>query len=334
MIAGIVVASLVTLLALVAPSVRLVAARRRALADPPPAQGEPELPEVAYLLGGRGRVVDTVIAGMCDDGRISVNESGKLKVERAVAHNAVERALLGRCGADWSTSLRKVRTSLQFDPAVDALEGALVRRGMLVSPVVREKWRRAADVQVGGLVLTGVGVVALVLMPGTFVTPFVVLALLVAGIVLRVRCRPAGPKAARPTPRGKDFINRTPATGPWSVRFSATHPEGVAGVVAVHGAGGPEPDRAFLGQLRQAALSSTGLGSSHSYAKSAKKQASRKTSKSSSSSASSSSHTSGGYGCSGASSCSGHSGHSSCSGSSCSSSSSSSSCGGGSSCSS
>ncbi|MEH6376943.1 TIGR04222 domain-containing membrane protein [Streptomyces sp. KLMMK] len=329
--AGIVVASLVTLLALVAPSAWLVVARRRALADPPPAQGEPELPEVAYLLGGRGRVVDTVIAGMCDDGRISVNESGKLKVERALAYNAVERALLGRCGADWSTSLRKVRTSLQFDPAVDALEGALVRRGMLMSPVAKEKWRRAADVQVGGLVLAGVGVVALAVMPGSFVTPFVVLDLLVAGIVLRVRCRPAGPKA-RPTPRGKDFINRTPTTGPWSVRFSATHPEGIAGVVAVHGAGGPEPDQPFLSQLRQAALPSTGLGSGHPYAKSAKKPASRKTSKSSSSSASSSSHTSAGYGCSGASSCSGHSGHSSCSGSSCSSSSSSSSCGGGSSC--
>ncbi|WP_058041509.1 TIGR04222 domain-containing membrane protein [Streptomyces roseifaciens] len=329
MIAGIVVASLVTLLALVAPSAWLVVARRRALADPPPAQGRPELLEVAYLLGGRSRVVDTVIAGMCDDGRISVNESGKLKAERAVAYNPVERALLGRCGAEWSTSLRKVRTSLQFDPAVDALEGALVRRGMLVSPMAKQKWRRAADVQVGGLVLTAVGVVSLVLMPVTFVVPFVVLDFLVAGIVLRVLCRPAGPNAALPTPCGKAFINLTPATGPWSVRFSATHPEGIAGVVAVHGADGPEPDQVFLSQLRQAALSSTSAGSAGSYSKSAKK--------SSSSSASSSSHTSGGYACSGASSCSGHSGHSghsSCSSSSCSSSSSSSSCGGGSSCSS
>ncbi|MGK5729019.1 TIGR04222 domain-containing membrane protein [Streptomyces sp. URMC 124] len=335
--AGIVVAALVTLLALVAPSARLVVARRRALADPPPAQGEPELLEVAFLLGGRGRAVDTVIAGMCDDGRISVSDSGRLTVERAAAHNAVERALLGRCSADWSISLRRVRTSLQFDAAVDALEGALVRRGMLVSPQVKQDWQRAADVQVGGLVLTGVGVVALIVMPAAGVPALAVLALLAGGIVLRVRCRPTGPKV-QPTPRGKAFTDRIRTKGPWSVRASGAHPEGVAGVVAVHGAGAPEPDLPFLVQLRKAASSNAGVSSGHSLAKTPSRKSSKssKASKSSyaASSSASSCSSSSGYGCSSTSSCSshsGHSGHSSCSSSSCSSGSSSS-CGGGSSC--
>ncbi|MFH8788454.1 TIGR04222 domain-containing membrane protein [Streptomyces roseoverticillatus] len=329
MTAGIIVLSLVMFLALLVPSARLAVTRRRTLALPPSVRGEPDLLGVAHMTGGPIRVVDTAITRMCEDGRVSVNSSGKLKVERAVACNAVERALLARCGSDWGTELYRLRVQLQFDQAVDGVRSSLVNRGLLISRAAEEKWKRAGEVQVGGLVVGGVIALGLLGVSAALPVAIVGLVLLAGGIKLRMAYGPR-PKPGL-TPRGQEFTDRVGRTGPWSARTSAGHPEGVAGVVAVHGTGGPEPDESYLHQLRLAAVSRPAKRTPAKTSKSAKS--------SSSSSSSYTSYSSGGYSCSGASSCSsgshhsGHSGHSSCSsGSSCSSSSSS--CGGGSSCSS
>ncbi|MCF3101385.1 TIGR04222 domain-containing membrane protein [Streptomyces roseoverticillatus] len=331
MTTGIIVLSLVMFLALLVPSAWLTVTRKRTLAGPPAVPGEPGLLEVAYLRGGPIRVVDTAITRMCEDGRVSVNSSGELKVERAAADNAVERALLARCGPDWGTKLYRLRVQLQFDQAVDGVRSSLVNRGLLISRAAEEKWKRAGEVQVGGLVVGGVIALGLLGVPAALPVAIVGLILLAGGVKLRMAYGPR-PKAGL-TPRGQEFTDRLGRTGPWSVRTSAEHPEGVAGVVAVRDTVGPEPDQPYLHQLRLAVRTRPVTSTTAKTSKSAK------SSSSSSSSYSSYSSSSGGYSCSGASSCSsgshhsGHSGHSSCSsGSSCSSSSSS--CGGGSSCSS
>ncbi|PSJ26073.1 hypothetical protein B7P34_24825 [Streptosporangium nondiastaticum] len=324
MTSGIVVLSVVMYLALLVPSAGLIVTRNRTLAGPPAVPGEPGLLEVAYLRGGPIRVVDTVIARMCEDGRVSVNSTGELKVERAAAFNAVERALLARCGPDWGTKLYRLRVQLQFDAAVDGVSSSLVKCGLLTSPAAEAKWKRAADVQVGGLVVGGVIALGLLGVPAALPVAIVALVLLAGGIKLR---RAYGPRP-KPglTPRGQEFTDRVGRTGPWSVRTSAEHPEGVAGVVAVHDTVGPEPDQPYLHQLRLAVRTRPATSTT------AKRSKSAKAGKSSSSYYSCSS-SSAGSSCSSASSCSsgshhsGHSGHSSCSsGSSCSSSSSS--CGG------
>ncbi|WP_424888660.1 TIGR04222 domain-containing membrane protein [Streptomyces sp. XH2] len=326
MTSGIVVLSVVMYLALLAPSARLIVTRKRTLAGPPAAPGEPGLLEVAYLRGGAIRVVDTAIARMCEDGRVSVNSNGELKVERAAAFNAVERALLARCGPDWGTKLYRLRVQLQFDPAVDGVRSSLVNRGLLISRAAEEKWKRAAELQVGGLVVGAVIALGLLGVPAALPVAITGLVLLAGGIKLRTAYGPR-PKPGH-TPRGQEFTDRVGRTGPWSVRASAEHPEGVAGVVAVRDTAGPEPDQPYLHQLRLAMRTRPATSTTAKTSKRAKS--------SSSSSSSYSSSSGGGYSCSGASSCSSgshHSGHSSCSsGSSCSSSSSS--CGGGSSCSS
>ncbi|MET9413579.1 TIGR04222 domain-containing membrane protein [Streptomyces klenkii] len=336
MTTGIVVLSVVMYLALLAPSAWLAVTRKRTLSGPPAVPGEPGLLEVAYLRGGPIRVVDTAITRMCEDERVSVNSSGELKVERAAADNAVERALLARCGPDWGTKLYRLRVQLQFDPAVDGVRSSLVNRGLLISRAAEEKWKRAGETQVGGLVVGGVIALGLLGVPAALPVAIVGLALLAGGVKLRMAYGP-GPKPGF-TPRGRQFSDRVGKAGPWSVRTSAGHPEGVAGVVAVRDTVGPEPDQPYLHQLRLAVRTRPGTSTTVKTSKSSKSAKS-----SSSSSSSYSSYSSGGYSCSGASSCSSgshHSGHSSCSsghsscssGSSCSSSSSS--CGGGSSCSS
>ncbi|MEU8548502.1 TIGR04222 domain-containing membrane protein [Streptomyces roseoverticillatus] len=328
MTAGIIVLSLVMFLALLSPSAWLTVTRKRTLARPPAVPSEPGLLEVAYLRGGPIRVVDTAITRMCEDGRVSVDTAGKLKVERPAADNAVERALLARCGPDWGTKLYRLRVQLQFDQAVDGVRSSLVNRGLLISRAAEEKWKRAAEVQVGGLVVGGVIALGLLGVPAALPVAIVGLVLLAGGIKLRMAYRPL-PKPGL-TPRGQEFTDRLGKSGPWSVRTSAEHPEGIAGVVAVRDTVGPEPDQPYLHQLRLAVRTRPTTSTT------VKTSKPKKSSSSSSYYSPSSYSSSSGYSCSGASSCSSgshHSGHSSCSsGSSCSSSSSS--CGGGSSCSS
>ncbi|WP_406422705.1 TIGR04222 domain-containing membrane protein [Streptomyces sp. NBC_00842] len=53
-----------------------------------------DLYEVAFLNGGPGRVVDTALAAMQTDGRLAVGGPGIVSVQRPVAHDPVERAVL------------------------------------------------------------------------------------------------------------------------------------------------------------------------------------------------------------------------------------------------
>ncbi|MFD0385128.1 TIGR04222 domain-containing membrane protein [Streptomyces stramineus] len=172
---------LLLLLALAA-SAWLHTARRRARrpgTSLPPGR-EPDLPEVAYLLGGRG-LADAVITRMHEDGRITLDARGRIGVRDAVAHHPLERALLARCGADWAVSLRRLRTSLQFDDAVDAVESSLADLGLLISAQAKARWRRAAALHVAAQAVAAAVAVVLLFRPDVYPAPFVLLAVAAAG---------------------------------------------------------------------------------------------------------------------------------------------------------
>ncbi|MBH1937868.1 TIGR04222 domain-containing membrane protein [Streptomyces sp. AV19] len=218
----------VTLLAVVAPALWTLWLWWRARhpgTGPSPA---PDLLRAAYLQGGAGRLVDAVITRMWQDGRVTVR-GGRLTVTRAVAHDAVERALLAQCGPGWAKSLKWLRIGLRRDAALEALHHDLVARGMLAGPRTWRLWRRAVLVQRVGLpvaLVTALFVDA-ALFPG-------VLATAVPGLAVAIACRPRKRRIPWTAP-GERLARRMRADGPWSTTDARLHPEGHAGVVAVHG---------------------------------------------------------------------------------------------------
>ncbi len=325
------------LLCLLVPSGLLVRIRRNARGTQSPFLSEeyPDLLGVAYLRGGAGRVVDTVITAMHADGRVTV-EDGRVTVKDPTARNAMERVLLKHCSTDWSNSLRALRRDMRRDAAVATIDLSLVKQGILLTPQIRRGWSRVADAQVAGVAVAAVVAIGLLFTPGFLPAALVLSVLTVAGIVVRVTCRPRTAGIPR-TDHGDRLDRRLETRLPWSSRHPGNHPEGVAGVVAVHGTS-QLPDEDLREQFKEAAEKrSSGSGSSSS------SYASATTTSSSAScafavvgaSCDGGTGDSGGSGDSGSSSgssdsgSSGSSGSSSCSsGSSCSSSSSCSSCGG------
>ncbi|GHF30888.1 hypothetical protein GCM10010218_10260 [Streptomyces mashuensis] len=277
-------------------------------------KGKPGLMEIAYLRDGRERVADTVIVRMLELRRIELGPEGRVTVLDPVPDNAVERALFRSCGTDWGSTLPGLHFDLRTDAQVLALEDPLVRRGLLIPPGRMKPWRWAAGIQVASMVVTAL--LSLLLLglgrAGVFasVLPWIALVLVVAGIVLRVKCHPEW-IGHELTAEGRAFVGKLRDDG-WDSTDPATHPAGLAGVVALHGVDAIE-DEELRKQLRKAAGS---VGSSF-------RSSAAGSAAAASSSSSSSSSSSGGSSCGTAcSSCSSHSSHS-CSSSSCSS------CGGG-----
>jgi uncharacterized protein (TIGR04222 family) len=189
---------------------------------------KPDLLRAAYLQGGAGRVADAVITRMWQDKRVRVR-GGRVTVKRAVADDAVERALLAQCGADWAESLRKLRGALRRDAAMEALHHDLVAQGLLMAPRTWRLWRTAVLVQRGGLPVALV--VTLIADASLF---FGVLAVAALGLVVSVVCQP-GKRRIPYTAPGEDIARRMRTSGPWSTTDPAKHPEEHARVVAVHG---------------------------------------------------------------------------------------------------
>ncbi|TDC62923.1 TIGR04222 domain-containing membrane protein, partial [Streptomyces hainanensis] len=129
---------------------RLFSARRRALNTLPKQLGEPavESPyEAAFLIGGPGRVADTVLCALYDKGRILI-DGGVLHVVEPVADDALEREVLTQCGTGWEAPMRAVRRGLAGSEAVVAVGERLVARGLLLRPSHRLAWRSAARLAV------------------------------------------------------------------------------------------------------------------------------------------------------------------------------------------
>ncbi|MFI0741800.1 TIGR04222 domain-containing membrane protein [Streptomyces sp. NPDC021100] len=220
---------LVAVLTVVAPSVWILRLWYLGYGDLAPGIELDRL-DLAYLTGGAGRVADTVITAMQQDGRVTVN-GGRVTVVSPASRDALERALLRHCGNDWARSLRKLRRALREDPAVADLHRSLVERGVLLRPDVRRWWRRVMWIQLPGLPVTGV--LALVLFQPASMAALI---LVMLGVVARVACRPE--KTLMPfTREGRRLARERIRTAPRNEPDPARHPEGAAGVVAVGGTG-------------------------------------------------------------------------------------------------
>ncbi|MFI6057937.1 TIGR04222 domain-containing membrane protein [Streptomyces sp. NPDC051286] len=101
-----------------------------------------DLYEVAFLNGGPGRVVDTALAAMQTDGRLAVGGPGIVSVQRPVAHDPVERAVLQEHAAAPSGALHTLQDAVMRHPAVQEIGDGLAARGLLAAPEATVKWRR------------------------------------------------------------------------------------------------------------------------------------------------------------------------------------------------
>lgn len=119
-----------------------------------------DLSEVAFLNGGPGRVVDTALAAMHEDGRLVVGGPGIVAVQRPVAHDPVERAVLQEQAAAPNGALHTLRAAVMRHPAVQEVGDGLAARGLLNVPGANRKWRRWGMTQ---------GVVCLLGFPVSFV---------------------------------------------------------------------------------------------------------------------------------------------------------------------
>ncbi|WP_313956476.1 TIGR04222 domain-containing membrane protein [Streptomyces sp. SAJ15] len=127
-----------------------------------------DLMEAAFLAGGPGRVADTVLCGMCVDGRLSIGGPGVVSVRRSVARQPVEEALLQEYARAPHGAWAALRTALTCGPAVQGIGDRLAGRGLLVPPGAMRRWHRLGTLQtrvcgaalVLALVLSVVGGVA------------------------------------------------------------------------------------------------------------------------------------------------------------------------------
>ncbi|MBA4864151.1 TIGR04222 domain-containing membrane protein [Streptomyces sp. PSKA54] len=273
--------------------------------------------EAAFLSGGPGRVADTVITAMHEDGRLVVGWPGIVSIRQgAAAHNPAESALITAHSAAPNGALHQLRVFVMRSPAVQSIGDGLAARGLLIQPGALRPIRRWAITQIL-LCLAGFPL-AIVL---TFVQfahydgydfalPFVfqVFPAVLFGIVVGAVCSARAGK--RLTGAGQSAL-RQYAASPAARTGSAAHLVAMGGPRAV-------PDPELRSRLAAAARTRVSVGGS-----------------SSSGSSSSASHDAslwvggtviwcGGGGSGGGSSCGG----SSCGGSSCGSSSGGSSCGG------
>lgn len=144
--------ALVLTLAVAVSSTLLISGLARARRGP----GGPvhDLSEVAFLNGGPGRVVDTALAAMQTDGRLVVGGPGIVAVQRPVAGDPVERAVLQVQAATPNGALHTLRDAAMRHAAVQEIGDGLAARGLLAAPGANRTWRHWGTAQ-GLLCLLG-----------------------------------------------------------------------------------------------------------------------------------------------------------------------------------
>ncbi|MET9802439.1 TIGR04222 domain-containing membrane protein [Streptomyces sp. NPDC006368] len=98
--------------------------------------------EAAFLRGGPARVVDAAIAALHEDGRLVVAGPGIVAVQRPVAYDPVERAVLDVHASAPSGALHVLRLAAMRHPSVQAVGDALAARGLILPRDAGRKWRR------------------------------------------------------------------------------------------------------------------------------------------------------------------------------------------------
>jgi uncharacterized protein (TIGR04222 family) len=150
----------------------------------------PEPVEVAFLCGGPDRVVDLVVADLVAEGRLAVDDNGRLAIADPGGEESdgFRREILNRL-AHGTTDLAALRFSARSATAMPALWRAAVRRGLMLPAWRREStpWYAAgAVVTIGysvGLALGRIGP------HGSRVTFWVATAAMALGVVAVWRAR-------------------------------------------------------------------------------------------------------------------------------------------------
>ncbi|MFD6418826.1 TIGR04222 domain-containing membrane protein [Streptomyces sp. NPDC060194] len=88
----------------------------------------------AFLSGGPGRLADTAISTLAEDGLLAVGDPGIVSVYRAEARTPVEQAVFDAQAAAPSGALHWVRVGTMRSPAVQAVGDDLAARGFLLPP--------------------------------------------------------------------------------------------------------------------------------------------------------------------------------------------------------
>ncbi|MGW1373826.1 TIGR04222 domain-containing membrane protein [Streptomyces sp. NPDC002446] len=151
-----------------------------------------EVWETAFLAGGPGRVVDAAVAGMHEDGLLTVGGPGVVTVRRATARDAVEAAVLGAVLRTPGGALATVRGEAMRSPAVQGIGDRLAARGLLRRPRLARGWRRWASAQMTVCgVLFFLGVLLAIVGAGGDDGPvvFTIAPVLFGGLVVGALCR-------------------------------------------------------------------------------------------------------------------------------------------------
>ncbi|WP_327352631.1 TIGR04222 domain-containing membrane protein [Streptomyces sp. NBC_01304] len=90
--------------------------------------------EAAFLSGGPGRVVDSAIAGLHEDGRLRIAGPGIVAVVRPEARNQVEAAVFDVHAAAPNGALHTLRIGVMRRGAVQSIGEGLAQRGLMVRP--------------------------------------------------------------------------------------------------------------------------------------------------------------------------------------------------------
>ncbi|MGW9120570.1 TIGR04222 domain-containing membrane protein [Streptomyces sp. NPDC055663] len=204
--------------------------------------------EAAFLNGGPGRVADAALTAMQADGQLAVGGPGIVAVQRAEAHDPVERAVLQEHASAPSGALHTLREAVMRHPAVQEVGDGLAARGLLAAPAANRAWRRWGLAQGMVCVLAvPLSIVATVLAPLSSEfsdVPFVfkVIPFLIAGMLTGFIC--AGVAQGRVTRSGRRAAE--------AFRTAQAYNPDPAHVVAAHGLRAI-PDPVFQGQLIAAA---------------------------------------------------------------------------------
>jgi uncharacterized protein (TIGR04222 family) len=227
-------------LAIVVTTLWLVVARiacRSAVPRATPGWTPQSVLEVAFLVGGPRRVVDTVISVMHEDERAQVVADQRLRVLRPVAANAVEREVIAACSPGWEGDLGQVRAAVMRSPAVQEIGNGLAARGLLHAPDSSRHWRLAAKAQRWACVLTCIGLVAVNVVAdrsaGEF-EPVGVISVFVAAVVAAMIGRLLAPRG-RITAAGKGAVARLRRSNPWIREGAEASGPAVSALVAIGG---------------------------------------------------------------------------------------------------
>ncbi|MGW7514924.1 TIGR04222 domain-containing membrane protein [Streptomyces sp. NPDC054796] len=228
----------------------------------PPVTGGPgDLLEAAFLAGGPGRVADTVVCTMREDGRVAIDGADRLHVVRPVSHAPVEGELLALCGPEWSRPLGELRAALMRSASVQAVGDALAARGLLWRPEQRATWRIAGRVNVAAFFFAVLSFVAPLFLGGggapsgtQFALPPVAMLSLAAG-------RALAPSRSRLTRAGRRALRALRRQNPWAYGHGGTATGAsllaVGGLLAL-------PDTELRTRLRDAARASGDASSGRS----------------------------------------------------------------------